>query len=432
VLASCAAVGIYAVNDIIANSSTIFCASMIRFQRTLRLSGQRSTMKLILISIAAGSLLAQTAPTYTVTDLGVLGTGTNSSGFDINNSGWVAGSSNQTPTGPQIAFLWYGGNTLVNLGTLGGAACTGCNSGAGGPNASGEAVIGSETATMDPLNQDFCGFGTHRQCLGAVWSNGKLTALSTLPGGRNANAFGINNKGQTVGFSEIGIRDGSCATATAFQVTRFEAVLWGPKGQIRELPPLVDMGDTASYAMGLNDHGQAVGSSGNCATQGLPPANVTGLHAVLWEKDGSPTYLGTLGDAANTMFNNASSVNNLGEVVGTSQFKDGTVHSFLWTKNTGMQDLGTFPGAGATIAGCCNTINNRGEVVGFSIDGKTGNSRAFYWRNTVLSDLNALVAGHSPLYLLAAYGINDSGDIVGQGCVMPACTELHAFIAQAR
>jgi probable HAF family extracellular repeat protein len=394
-------------------------------------------MKPILTSIAAGSLLAalsfaQTAPMYSVTDLGVLDTGTNSSGFDINNAGWVAGSSNRTPTGPQIAFLWYGGRTLVNLGTLGGAACPGCNSGADGPNASGEAVVGSETAAMDPLNQDFCAYGTHRQCLGAVWSNGKLTALSTLQGGHNANAFGINNKGQTVGFSEIGIRDGSCATATPFQVTRFEAAMWGPKGQVRELPPLVGMGDTVSYAMGINEQGQAVGSSGTCATQGLPPANVTGLHAVLWEKDGSPTYLGTLGDEKNTMFNNASSVNNLGQVVGTSQFTDGTVHSFLWTRNTGMHDLGTFPGAGATIAGCCDTINNRGEVVGFSIDGKTGNSRAFYWRNTVLTDLNNMVAPGSPLYLLAAYGINDSGDIVGQGCVMPACTEFHAFIARPK
>ncbi len=136
------------------------------------------------------------------------------------------------------------------------------------------------------------------------------------------------------------------------------------------------MGDTVGFAMGINDHGQVVGSSGTCQTQGLPPNNVTGLHAVVWDKDGTPTYLGTLGDEKNTASNNASSINSLGQVVGTSQFTDGTVHSFLWTRNTGMQDLGTLPGAGATIAGCCGTINNKGEVVGFSIDGKTGNSTA--------------------------------------------------------
>src|SRR5581483_7186006 len=127
----------------------------------------------------------------------------------------------------------------------------------------------------------------------------------------------------------------------------------------------------------LNNSGQVVGSSGTCSTQGLPPANVTGLHAVLWEKDGTPTYLGTLGDSKNTKFNAASSVNERGEVSGTSQFTDGTIHSFLWTRQTGMHDLGTLPGAFATVAACCRTLNNKGQVVGFSIDGETFESRAF-------------------------------------------------------
>jgi probable HAF family extracellular repeat protein len=120
---------------------------------------------------------------------------------------------------------------------------------------------------------------------------------------------------------------------------------------------------------------------------------------LLWEKDGTPKYLGTLGDANNTMFNIASSINELGEVVGTSQATDGTVHSFLWTNATGMRDIGTLPGAFATIAGCCNTINNRSQVVGFSIDG-TG-STAFLWQDNVIRDLNTLT-GDSPLHLLAA------------------------------
>jgi hypothetical protein len=33
------------------------------------------------------------------------------------------------------------------------------------------------------------------------------------------------------------------------------------------------------------------------------------------------------------------------------------------------------------------------------------------------------------LHLLAAYSINDEGEITGQGCIMPACTELHAYRA---
>ena len=141
--------------------------------------------------------------------------------------------------------------------------------------------------------------------------------------------------------ADQGMRDDTCALTTPFQGLRFQAVKWEPNGEIRELSPLKRKGDTVAFAFGINDRGQVVGSSGICSTQGLPPANVTGLHAVLWERDGSPRYLGTLGDSNNTMFNAAGSINDLGEVAGTSQFTDGTIHSFIWTEATGMQNLGT-------------------------------------------------------------------------------------------
>ena len=357
------------------------------------------------------------AARYTVTDLGLLGEGTNSSAFDISSVGWVGGSSNLIPGGPQHAFLWYGGGPLQDLGTLGGP-----NSAADGPNWFGEAPIVSEIAQKDPDGEDLCGFGTHLQCRAAIWRFGRLTALRGLPGGRNALSIGINNLGQIVGWAENGVRDSTCATATAFQVYRFEAVKWEPNGEIEKLRPL--KGDTVAFSFGINDRGEAVGSSGTCATQGLPP-NVTGLHAVRWERDGSPTYLGTLGDAQNTKFNSANSINLRGEVVGTSQYKDGTVHSFLWTRATGMRDIGTLAGAFATIAPCCHSINNRDEIVGFSI-GANGPT-AFLWRDKVIADLNSLVPANSPLHLLFAESINDAGEIVGQGCVLPECTVMHAF-----
>ena len=359
-------------------------------------------------------------PQYTVHDLGVLGKGNNATANDMNSIGWVAGQSNLVSNGPQHSFLWYGAGPLVDIGTLGGL-----NSGAAGPNLYGEAAVESELATKDPDNEDFCAFGTHLECRGAIWRYGKLTALHTLPGGRNSNAFGINNLGQVVGWSENGVRDSTCGKATPSQVFRFEAVRWEPSGEIHELPPL--KGDTVAFSFGINDHGQAVGSSGTCATQGLPPGNVNGLHAVLWEQDGTPVFLGTLGDANNTMSNAASSINDLGQVVGTSQFTDGTVHTFMWTKETDMHSIGTLPGAFATIAGCCRTINNRGEIVGFSID--ANGSTAFLWKDGQIKDLNTLIPANSPLHLLGAYSINDAGEIAGQGCVMPACTELHAFRA---
>jgi probable HAF family extracellular repeat protein len=394
-----------------------------RFLRT------HSTLGLLALVAMTAGLTARAQgpkpPRYTVTDLGVLGNGNNSSGFDMNNLGWVGGSSNLTPGGPQHAFLWYGGGPLKDLGTLGGTACPNCNSEADGPNWSGDAPVISETSQKDPNGEDFCGFGSHLQCRAAIWRFGKLAALRNLSGGNNAVSFGINNLGQVVGWAENGVPDSTCSTG--FQVFRFQAVKWEPNGEIRELSPLKSKGDTVAFAWGINDRGQAVGTSGTCSTVGLPPNSLNGQHAVMWERDGTPRYLGTLGDANNTIGNIANAINELGQVDGTSQVPDGTVHAFLWTTQTGMQDIGTLPGAFATIAPCCNSLNNRSEVVGFSIDGN--GPTAFLWKDKVIRDLNTLIPADSPLHLLFAESINDAGDITGQGCVMPACTEFHAFRA---
>jgi probable HAF family extracellular repeat protein len=378
-------------------------------------------MKTILTSITVSSLLsalaiAQPAPHYTIKDLGTLG-GDTSFAFQLNNAGWVAGSANLTAGGPQHAFLWYGGGPLHDLGTLGGP-----NSGADGPNLFGEAAISSETSNLDPNGEDFCAFGTHHQCLGAIWRNGRLTALPSLVGGQsNANAFGLNDVGQVVGFAENGVRDSTCLPGlTTPQVIRFEAVKWGLNGKISELAPL--KGDTVAFAFGINDFGQAIGSSGLCSNTALPP-NPVGPHALLWEADGSATNLGSLGGSINI----ADSINNLGQVVGGAQSpKDGTIHAFLWTRATGMQDFGAFPGAIVTVPPCCNTINDRGEMVGFSIDGTTFNSRAIVWQGKTPVDLNTLIPKGGPWYLQAANSVNDFGEIVGQGLIHG---QVHAFVA---
>ena len=189
---------------------------------------------------------------YHVIDLGTLGgPGTNSSAYDMNNAGWVAGSGNLAPGGPQHAFVWFGRGPLIDVGTLGGP-----NSEAGGPNLRGEAVILSETGETDPNGEDFCGFGNHVQCLPAIWRNSKLTALPTLPGGHNAEAYGLNNIGQVIGFSENRVEDSSCATLMPFQVFRYDAVVWEPNGHIRKLRRLP--GDTVAFGFGINNKGQAV------------------------------------------------------------------------------------------------------------------------------------------------------------------------------
>ena len=163
-------------------------------------------------------------------------------------------------------------------------------------------------------------------------------------------------------------------------------------------------------------------------------------HAVLWEKDGTPINLGSLGGGG---FNIPGTINDRGEVAGASLAKDGTVHPFLWTKETGIQDLGAFPGAVVTGIPCCHTLNNNGEAVGLTADSHF-NLRGWVWRDHTKTDLNLLIPQDAPLYLQTGWAINDRGQIVGQAIVksscpvqtppawqanQSACAEVHAYLA---
>jgi len=182
-------------------------------------------------------------------------------------------------------------------------------------------------------------------------------------------------------------------------------------------------------AFWINDHGQAVGSTGSCANTSVPPFAI-GPHAVIWDKDGSVHDLGNLGGTANPgllgIGNVAFAINNRGHVTGVSVLPgDTNIHAFLWTKTKLMEDLGTLPGD-LNSAGL--GMNNLGDIVGASIDGDvaTGFPRAMLWHAGVMNDLNALVPD-SPLYLLTAFTINDRGDIVGFG--VNSTGDVHGFLA---
>jgi len=142
-----------------------------------------------------------------------------------------------------------------------------------------------------------------------------------------------------------------------------------------------------------------------------------------------PTDLGSLGGTA---WNTPMAVNNHGQVVGFSDLTgddDGAnpnFHAFFWNSPGPMQDMNTLPGDAISEA---LGINEEGQIVGVSYAAGFANPRAFVYRNGAMTDLNTLVQSNSPLYLQAAQEINDSGVIVGQGCVPGNCSGSSPSIA---
>jgi probable HAF family extracellular repeat protein len=382
-------------------------------QSLLSLSAWLLAVLALPMTIAAQDTQQRPLTLYTVTDLGTLPGGNFSQPFSVNRYGLVSGSSSLAD-GSQHATLWIDGL----MGDIGAPGLGGPNSIAFGDNERFQSAGEAEASTPDPNGEDFCGFGTHLTCLPFLWQDGKMVQLPTL-GGNNGAANAISNRGKVAGFAENLTPDSGCPAPQLFQ---FKPVVW-EKGAIHRLPTVG--GDPDGVVYNVNDNGAVVGASGTCTT--FNPNflnNLLSVHALLWES-GKATDLGNLGGQTGQAGGNAAyDVNNRGEVVGGSDLAgDTTFHAFLWTRKTGIQDLGTLSG---DLASNGISINDDGSVVGVSLDANF-NPRAFLWEKGVMTDLNTVIAGDSPLYLLTGCSINSGGEITGLG--LTNAGEIHTYLA---
>jgi probable HAF family extracellular repeat protein len=300
------------------------------------------------------------------TDLGTLG-GRSSRGAAINAGGVVAGSSDDLER-PRAAVI--AGSGWMPLGDLSGFARDIDGIGR---------VVGS--ADVGPEE-------THA----FLWDGSSVHDLGALGGARDATATAINERGEIVGFSQIGPSDASPYHAFLIR-----------DGQMLDLGA---PGGSHSVANDINNGGEIAGFYSR--------ADGGGVAFIL--RDGAFTDLGHLGGSDAE----ANAINDAGEVAGVSATANAERHAFRLAGGV-LEDLGTFGGARSLGLG----INGAGDVVG-AAETAGGALHAFVApRGGGAIDLHA-VAAPAGVTLYEAVDIADGGAIVANGR-LPDGSD-HAFL----
>lgn len=152
---------------------------------------------------------------------------------------------------------------------------------------------------------------------------------------------------------------------------------------------------------GINNSGQIVG---NIQNQGVQ-------NAFIW-KNGSYTVLPGLGGN----HDDATAINEGGQVVGSSAIADGTIHAVLWDHGA-VQDLQLDESRGGPATAFATAINDRGVIVGYSFpNGNQDATDGFVYFGGYAHNLRFL-ADQYPFIQTWLYGINNANRAIGIGYV---------------
>ncbi|MDP2867593.1 DUF3466 family protein [Methyloversatilis sp.] len=274
-------------------------------------------------------------------------------------------ASGFTPSATDAAPLSY---TFTRLGTLGGTY-----SYARDINDAG-VVVGLASKPFSGNSSVYSAF---------IWNDSTMTELGTL-GGTQSLASSINNSGQVVGWANV---PGDLTN---------HAVIWNG-GVVTDLNPA---GSYGSAANSINDAGQIVGYQDSGAT--------------IWN-DGVPSRLGGIGNISDGVSSEAYDINQSGQIVGRES--DGSGYQVTFWDGSEIAIL--------SKSGYASSLNNLGQVVGVSFGvtagGRVGNP-ATIWTGSETIYLGFLGGDHSE-----GFDINDHGQVVGYGWT-PGNFVQHAFI----
>ncbi|HEY9800854.1 MAG TPA: DUF3466 family protein [Leptolyngbyaceae cyanobacterium] len=227
-------------------------------------------------------------------------------------------------------------------------------------------------------------------------------------------ANAINNSGQVAVYQFLG-RGGTRSFRTAPN-----SLINQQTDNIGNLGGVQPNGTSFTRATDINDLGQVVGSSDNAS--GQTHAFRTAPNSPI---NPATDDLGTLGGDNS----DATAINNLGQVVGSSRTADGQTRAFRTAPNSAINpntdDLGTLGGSLSSAT----DINDSGQVVGYSTTA-TGENRAFLYDDGELFDLNSLIDTDLDVTLDYAVGINNRGQIIAQSgwFTSDSPTSIRAFL----
>ena len=296
-------------------------------------------------------------------DIGDIG-GRGTFGWGINNGGDVIASTIDAQSNDLRALIWRSG-TVQFLPPL---------------------IEGMDAKPRDINDQgevagkSYVGVGVEH---GVLWlADGTPIDLGGF-GGKDTEAYGINESTQVVGQSDL-------------PDLGFHAFRW----QNGELLDLGDLGVPGSSANAINESGQIVGRSFR--------SDGTALRAFLWE-NGKLINLGTLANGGQSM---ANDINDAGVICGVAQASNGLDRAAIW-ENRVIRDIHSLG-----IQTYAEAINASGQVVGFlSVDGQFDHNSGFlYEPGRGMVDLMTLLPPHHQWrQLVSAYDINDAGEIATYG-----------------
>lgn len=339
--------------------------------------------------LTTASFGSYASATYSITNLGTIHQGDRSAAYGISDTtGLITGNSRgRVPTGmgtdtrttTHAARFFNETGFVQDIGGLGYAG--------GHGSAVGRAVNDSGLVAGYAPVYDLSGARNY-QAFVHHNTTGFMQNIGTLGNGRESRAYGMNNNGKVVGWSNTQA-DGSDNKAFLYDSST---------NSMSELQGSL-LGGSRSFAFDINDTDQVVGT----ATTANGSAN-----AFVYE-NGVATNLGSIDDSG---YSEARAINASGDITGFSLDANNNYSAFYYDGVTGMNAL---TGLGGDAKGL--DINAAGTVVGTAKDALGGNHAVVSVGDELVDLLLLLSDEEQDLWkgLTAANSISDDGSIVGYG-----------------